>query len=129
MTSAFKKGQAVTLFSSWDDKGTIYYRQAVVYSCGQKQMVLTDALTGKEIGRNFRPVVASGAALGTRPRMTDDDAAALCLDLAAAYLADQKASMEHSIAHYARGESDPYTQAMRRGIAALHEPRSLRHPG
>ena len=52
----FNKGDRVTLVQLWSrTTGAFYSREAVVYSCGAKQMVLTDAETGVEIGRNFRP--------------------------------------------------------------------------
>lgn len=52
----FKKSQNVNLVKSWDDKGTVSITPAIVYSCGKKQMVLTHAVTGEELGRNFKPM-------------------------------------------------------------------------
>jgi hypothetical protein len=53
--STFKKSQSVFLISSWNDKGRVQIVPAVVHSCGKKQMVLTNATTGEELGRHFRP--------------------------------------------------------------------------
>lgn len=84
--TAFKKGQLVTVIGSWDNKGTVYYRHAVVYSCGKKQMILTDAVTGEEFGGIFRnPKVGSLDTVtshnwnGVFLRMTDAEAEAACL--------------------------------------------------
>lgn len=51
----FKKGDAVCWISDWDRKGTVHIVRAIVHSCGKKQMVLTNAETGKELGRHFYP--------------------------------------------------------------------------
>jgi len=87
---AFTKGQAVTYIVNFDENGLFVFRQAVVYSCGKKQMVLTDATTGEEIGRHFRPELG-GKNGGTFPGMTDGQAIARCEELAAAYLVEQAA--------------------------------------
>lgn len=57
MGSIFKKGDAVVYVSNWDRKGSIRVRPCVVHSCGQKQMVLHDPVTGEEVGRHFLPGV------------------------------------------------------------------------
>lgn len=120
MTKAFKKGDEVTYIGDWDHKGTVYYRHAVVYSCGKKQMVLTDAVTGEEMGRHFRPVV--GEITGTFPRMTDEQAIAKCLEVGARIVAEERTRMERAIALCGYGEDHEYTKAVRKDIAALHEP-------
>ena len=51
----YKKGQLVTVIKSWDDKGTMYIRDAVVHSCGLKRLILTDANTGEEFGDWYNP--------------------------------------------------------------------------
>jgi hypothetical protein len=120
MGKAFTKGQEVTQIADWDRKGTVTFRHAVVYSCGAKQMVLTDAETGEEMGRNFRPVV--GEVCGTFPRMTDEEARAACLRAAEAIL-------DYERAHYNRclsgGHSEAYNASVRKDLAALHEPRAI----
>lgn len=55
MSKQFKKGDKVTVFSSWDNAGTVYAVQAVVHSCGNKRMILTSEATGAELGNNYRP--------------------------------------------------------------------------
>ena len=53
--ATFKKGDAVTIIRKWSKECATYAQKAVVYSCGKKQMVLTCAITGQELGRNFLP--------------------------------------------------------------------------
>lgn len=138
MAKAFKKGELVTYISSWDRCGTAIYRHAVVYSCGVKQMVLTDEATGEEMGRHFAPNVGSleytfkdhngwqsfTAAGGTFKRMTDEEAVEACLKVGAA-------DVEYQTAHYERclagGHGEGYNNAIRKGIAKLHEPRAMSH--
>jgi hypothetical protein len=57
----FKKGDAVCWISDWDNKGQVRIVRAVVYSCGKKRMVLSDAASGEELGRNYRPREVQGA--------------------------------------------------------------------
>lgn len=92
MSKAFNKGQLVTLFGDWDRRGTVYFRNAVVYSCGKKQMVLTDAETGEEIGRHFKPAI--GEMLGTFPRMTDTEAHAHAAKVGAWVIEREKAHLD-----------------------------------
>lgn len=122
MKKAFTKGQPVTYISDWDRKGTVSFRHAIVYSCGAKQMVLTDAETGEEMGRNFRPAV--GTHVGTFPRMSDDEARAACLAAAEVILAYERASFARCLS---QGHGENYDAAIRKNIAALHEPRAVRH--
>lgn len=120
MTKTFKKGQRVVHFGSWDDKGTVYFRQAIVYSCGKKQMILHCEVKGDEIGRHFDPIAAEGVDFGTRPAMTDEEAEALAMELAAAYIAKEAAA--------AQMRADKFDQHYRhlhlKRIAELHEPRA-----
>jgi hypothetical protein len=120
MTKAFNKGDAVTLVSDWDRKGSTYYRHAIVYSCGKKQMVLTDAETGEEIGRHFRPERAELGNDGTFARMTDDEATAAGLVLAVNILARETAQFERCLQDDIAGEG--YKNAIRRSLAQLHAP-------
>lgn len=54
--TTFTKGDRVWLINLWSHQDCSFtVREAVVYSCGAKQMILTDPATGKEIGRNFLP--------------------------------------------------------------------------
>lgn len=120
MTKAFKKGDLVTYIDDWDRKGSTYYRHAVVYSCGKKQMVLTDAETGVEMGRNFRPERASGLGdQGTFPRLTEEEARAHGIALA-------EVIIEREIERYGHcltiGAGDAYDSSIRKDIAQIHEP-------
>lgn len=131
MDKAFTKGERVTLIQSWDNKGTAAYRHAVVYSCGKARMVLTSEATGEEIGRNFTPArgnmesVAAFNWYGVFTRMTDEDAAALCLDVGARVVEAARAQYRACVA---RNNSPEYRAAMDKNEAELHEPRVLRHP-
>lgn len=105
MTKAFNKGDKVTLIGGWssgdrdlDDKFSdisYFHMDATVFSCGKKQMILTDEL-GAELGRNFVPANAADmddATCGkfqqlTFPRMSTEEAAAKALELAETQRAD-----------------------------------------
>jgi len=128
-TKAFTKGQLVTRLAQWDHEGTVTYRHAVVYSCGVKRMVLTDAVTGEEIGRNFRPEIGDVDNVpahgweGTFPRMTDEEAAELSLKVAAKIIT---ALHEHYAERLAKwGDDRDYAAAMRAQEARIHEPRAI----
>lgn len=129
MTKAFKKGDRVTYISDWDRKGTVYFVQAIVHSCGSKQMVLTNEATGEEMGRHFRPETGSletvvvgpntyRIAGGTFPRMTDDEAVAAGLKVAAAIQQYQREQFARCLAG---GHSEIYNDAIRKNLAELHE--------
>ena len=122
MTKAFNKGDEVTYISDWDRKGATYFRHAIVYSCGKKQMVLTDAETGEEIGRHFRPVRAEIGFAGTFARMTDAEATAAALALAENIIARETANFERCLQR--DGTSEGYQNAIRKDLANLHEPRA-----
>jgi hypothetical protein len=134
MAKAFKKGQEVTYISDWDRKGTVYFRHAVVYSCGAKQMVLTDADTGEEMGRHFRPVAgslettkegpASRMAGGTFPRMTDEQAVEAGLKVAAAIQQSERDLFARCLAG---GHGESYDASIRKDIAALHDLRAAEY--
>lgn len=122
MTKAFNKGDEVTYISDWDRKGTAFFRHAIVYSCGKKQMVLTDAETGEEMGRNFTPARAEVGRAGTFTRMTDAEAAAAALTLAANVLVSETAHFERCLQD--NTASKGYKNAIHKNLAALHEPRA-----
>ena len=121
----FTKGQAVTLFGSWDNFGTVRVVNLTVHSCGKKQMVLVDERGAKFEGRHFMPrVQQQDWALGCQvhPRMTADDAHAHALAMGAAIVEHERARYERLIAiHHDAGRG--YLDAMRADIARLHEPR------
>lgn len=124
---AFKKGEMVTHFGDWDRKGTVYFRQAVVYSCGKKEMILTDKTTGEELGRFFKPVEATGNELGTRKVMSDDDAKSLGLDLAIEVIKKEVAHLHNCINRYGNAAgnaaNDGYVKAIEKDLDAIHNPR------
>lgn len=122
MTKAFNKGDEVTYINDWDRKGTAYFRHAIVYSCGKKQMILTDAETGEEIGRRFTPARAEIGRAGTFARMSDAEATAAALALAENILIAQTAHFERCLQNRAAGEG--YRNSIRHDLADLHEPRA-----
>jgi hypothetical protein len=126
MIETFKKSEPVTFIASWDDKGTFYYRHAVVYSCGKKEMILTDAATGEEMGRRFRPVVGinEDGFAGCVRRLTDAEAEAACLKLAARFVADRRALYTELADSTKHGRG--YADAMKRNLAELHEPQAIK---
>jgi hypothetical protein len=132
MTKAFTKGQEVTYISDWDRKGTVTYRHAVVYSCGKKQMVLTDAETGEEMGRHFDPFQGSletvslgygfKMAGGTFPRMTAEEAVEAGLKVAASI---QEYERQHFARCLAGNHGAGYDASIRESIAELHDLRAI----
>lgn len=129
MNKAFKKGELVTYVASWDNKGTFYYVNAVVHSCGAKQMVLTDEATGEEMGRHFAPRIGDAETVSisnwgaTFKRMTDEQAEALCLELAAKLPALWQAENERRAAH---NEKIGRVMLLPYDLNELHEPRALK---
>jgi hypothetical protein len=126
MTKAFNKGDEVTYINDWDRKGTTYFRHAIVYSCGKKQMVLTDAETGEEMGRHFTPARAEIGGSGTFARMTDAEATAAALALAENILISETAHLERCL-QFNDTAGEGYKNAIRKSIAALHEPRAANY--
>ncbi len=125
---AFKKGDRVTRIFDWDGKGTIAIREAIVYSCGMKRMVLTDAVTGDEIGREFRPERADLADRATRwgadltfPALDRDEAIVIALESGVAVAASVRAGCEKRIRQETGNEG--FVKAMEQKIANLHEAR------
>lgn len=127
---AFTKGDAVTLLSDWDRKGTVRVAELAVYSCGAKQMILVEPGTEERFeGQNFRAVVGpQGDHPGTAevyPRMTPERMYAVAIDKAERILAHERAHFARCMAH---SNSDAnYTRAMQKGLAELHEPRVVRY--
>lgn len=129
---AFTKGDRVTRISDWDGKGTVAIQEAIVHSCGVKRLILTDAETGEEIGRNFRAErnepedritrwgghFAQGLIL---PALDRDEAIKIALESGAAIVASGRAKAERRIEEEAGNEG--FISAMNSKINALHEPR------
>lgn len=115
----FKKGDAVFLISDWDRKGTVRIIEARVYSCGKKQMILTSATTGKELGRHFWPQAelefSRKRGTGFAIKGTDrTEAEAMALKFAADVLAAEQAR---------HGEG--YDRLIRKEREMLHDPSFL----
>lgn len=129
MSKAFKKGELVTYVASWDNKGTFYFVQAIVHSCGAKQMVLTSEETGEEMGRHYSPKAGDVETLhmgnwgATFKRMTDAEAEALCLELAAKVPSMWKAENERRRTH---NENIGRTVLCLYDLNEVHEPRAIK---
>jgi len=113
----FTKGDRVTLFGSWDNKGTFFFTQATVYSCGGKQMVLTAIDTGAELGRHFAPNKAQPLIV---PQMSDDEARTYAITLAADFLVRENAHFDNCIAR--NSYNSMYCAAITESRNRLHEP-------
>lgn len=133
---AFTKGEEVTVLNTWDNKGTVSFTHAVVYSCGTKQMVLTDATTGNEIGRHFKPVRSNGESLPvnasngwelTFSRLSDEGATRICLELGASIVAYEIEQGEKCLSRHSDHEG--YCNAIKRDMEQLHEPRAINRTG
>jgi hypothetical protein len=119
----FTKGDRVTVFGDWDRKGTVNFTQAIVYSCGGKQMVLTSAQSGHELGRHYHPAKVQPYIV---PEMTEAEAHDYALTLAAALLAERRAHLNRCLER--NSHLAGYVRAIREDIDALHEPRSYFRP-
>lgn len=114
-TKRFNKGDLVTLFGSWDNKGTVYYRHAIIYACGTKRMTLTCAFTGDELGRDFYPLSDY-----VMPRQSEEETVAYALQLAESFLVREHAHLQRCLTS---STCTGYLNAIQRNIDALHEPR------
>jgi hypothetical protein len=121
----FKKGDLVTYISDWDRKGTVTYRSAIVHSCGKKQMVLTCADSGEEMGRFFKPVRAEKGQFGTFPRLTEEQAVEYGLAAAQGLLQYERERCETILAGPSARCDSGYRAAIQKNLDALHEPRAL----
>jgi hypothetical protein len=126
MTTVFNKGDKVTYITSWDNKGTVVYRDAIVHSCDKKQMILIDPETLEEMGRLFKPAVGfdlRNTREGTYPRMTEAEAITECLRLGALIVQEQTHRFNSCIT--ANEANTPYINAIKRELSELHEPRAM----
>ena len=98
MKAQFKKGDKVTYFGSWNNKGVSFFTHAIVHSCGSKQMVLICEATGEVMGRHFAPVVGSKNGIGTFPRVSDSATKLHGFGLARDFKANRIANLESYIA-------------------------------
>ena len=121
--TTFTKGQPVTFLQNWDDKGTVRIVELTVCSCGKKQMVLVDGSGTKFQGHHFLPVEAQYGHSRVVARLSHEDAVAAAMVLGAEIVAAERSRYEHALT--IPGCGDGYYNAMRRDIAALHEPRAV----
>ena len=121
----FTKGQKVTHISRWNNLGDFTYRDAIVYSCGKKRMILTDEITGEEIGRNYNP---SGETFGefTVPRISVEDTIALASEKSKEFRIKKEELLRHCLTIDA---SDAYKKAIQTQLDELlsHVPVIMTH--
>jgi hypothetical protein len=96
MGRAFTKGDRVFHLDEADREGGAFYAEAIVYSCGNKRMVLTCADTGRELGRNYAPAVAEFGTVGTIPATTIEQRDAHGLEISRRLIARAHAGVEGS---------------------------------
>lgn len=125
MAKKYRKGDAVAVLTSWDDKGTVQIRRATVHSCGRKVMRLIDARTGELFGTEYRPENPEIHAHGSHVISDAADANLEQIALAdgAAVVAQERDRMVRQIAQNAANAH--YVFAMRRHLNELHEPRVI----
>jgi len=121
----FTKGQKVTHISRWNNLGDFTYRDAIVYSCGKVRMVLTDAITGEEIGRNFKP---DGNTYGviTIPQISDEEVFVMVAEMAKEWRENEESRLRHCLTIDA---SDAYKKAIQTQLDELlnHVPVIMTH--
>lgn len=122
----FTKGQLVTLLQNWDRQGTVRVVDLIVHSCGKKRMILVDDAGAQFEGRFFSPAKEQPGCGYVVSRLSKADADAAALGFGAVIVKDERARMEHAIAHYGYPETDGYTKSVRKSLAELHEPRVYR---
>lgn len=120
--AAFKKNQNVFLIQSWNGKGEFQVVTAIVYSCGKKQMVLTDANTGRELGRNYLPTREQRARFDLVIN-DNEDARAIAMEQAAKFIAYEIARYERIVSNFEVSKpSEAYRTAI---LKALEEARNF----
>lgn len=115
----FTKGDTVCWVADWDRKGTVRIVEAIVYSCGKKQMVLTSAATGKELGRNYSPTPEQNCFSVITLENDRTKVEALALEIAEKIIAYQNAHYERCLAG---DHEEGYTRMIRKSHAELHAP-------
>lgn len=130
---AFKKGETAIFFGKWNSH-TFYFRRVTVMSCGKVKMTLADHETLKMMGCDFQPSEGFTSRMGfcdksrgdfrkdfmfcssgTFKNMSDEDAAAICLQLATEYKA-------HELDRYKRlAANDPTSTAYNASIMRDHD--------
>lgn len=137
---AFKKGETAIHIGSWNGANTFYFQRVKVESCGAKKMTLSSAETGAMLGCDFYPGLGFGSHMiidwekacpsdcprhhvvrsGTFKDMTDEQAEALCLELAASFLAYELKNLKSVVEkHVEQYGEDGYFRSMSKKIAEL----------
>ena len=111
----FKKGQKVNLIGSWDRKGRFYIQPAIVFSCGAQRMVLTNAATGDELGKNYKPQREQFGEAVVVP--AGEDAEATAMEMAEAQLARRIPALKECVARNPNEKG--YVKAVEAEIAEL----------
>ena len=111
----FTKGQKVTHISRWNNLGDYVYRDAIVHSCGKIRMILTDEITGEEIGRNYKP---SGETYGefTVPRLNVEDAITFATEKSNEFRIKEEQRLRHRLTN---NGSDSYKSAIQKDLNEL----------
>ena len=139
MAKTFKKGETAVHICCWDGEATFAFRRVMVESCGVKNMTLSDVETGQMLGSHFYPGLGFGSHRtnvdaflidgrpahhlvrgGTFKDMTDAEAEAMCLELAASFRAYEIKRLTGILDKHAEqyGE-DAYYRTMRKKLARL----------
>lgn len=118
----FKKNDTVAVIHSWDDKGTVSIRRAIVQAWGDKVIRLMDL----ETREMFKYATAAAMVNRTGHKIVANDSNATLEAIALKVGAEM---IEYQKAHYARclagNHGEGYNNAIRRDIAQLHEPRFI----
>lgn len=125
----FTKGQEVTLFVNWDNKGTVRIVHLTVHSCGKKQMILHDDNGEKFEGRLFRPTEAQIQFGKVLPRVADAEATEIAHQIGAEIVAFQRAEITRAIETCRHSAIHPYVVHMKKELDLLHEPRAFFYAG
>lgn len=131
---AFKKGESAIFIGNWDGESVFYFRRVIVKSCGKVRMTLEDAATGEMMGADFEPSEGFTCkmgfcdksrgdfrkdfmfcSVGTFKDMTDEEASAICLQLAIEY-------KQHMLDTYqTQAKRDPNSTAYNASIMRSHD--------
>lgn len=116
MNKQFIKGQKVTYFGPWNNKGVVSYTHAIVHSCGNKQMILVCEATGNEMGRHFSPRAGEPGGSGTFPRVSDSATKLHGFKLARDFKEKRISSLESYIA---KSDNPYYIKSVREELSEV----------
>lgn len=115
----FTKGQAVTTIGNANYKGAMIIREAFVYSCGKKQMILCDAAGEKFRGMLFNPTIKQGSFYEVHPRLSQEDAETRALEIGKELIAYERARLLQCLER-GNGRNDRgYVTAIQRDLDEL----------